>query len=226
MFFRTLVPALFAAAASSAIAAPQWVSHDMSFSLQQANFASGLRPHPNVIQFLGNALVDVVEAPSESGVVTNPLYKDKGVKGDNPLCGDTDHLRSPDQQFEIPDIISITLDFGSPTWELRSPGIVHRDLACRNVLLATRFGDYASAGDVAFSFMSDAQLDAFAGEGKPPVRWTAPESIRLYRNGDSSSTDWVDIEAGAVVSTVVIPSPAGIAPFFALSVYATRRRRM
>lgn len=224
MVYRAFVSALMATVASSAAAESQWLSHDMSFSLQQGLFSSGLKPHKNVIQFWGNALVDVTEAQSAAGVVTNPLYKDKGVKGTNPLCGETDHLRSQDVQFEIPDIISIEIDFAPPTWDLRSANIVHRDLATRNVLVSTRFGDYSSAAGDSFSFVSEGAFDAFASDGKPPIRWSAPEVLRLFRDGDVNSSDWIDIEAGATLSTVVIPAPSTLVALACGGVCAKRRR--
>jgi len=70
-------------------------------------------------------------------------------------------------------------------------------------------------------------MDYGIADPKLPIRWTAPEVLpmRLYLNGDASSSDWIDIEAGGTFETLAIPSPAGIslAAFAALT--AARRRR-
>lgn len=211
---------------ASASAADVWLSHDMSFTFQQADFSGGIRPHPNVVQFFGNALVTLQPAAAaDGGVVDNPLYKDKGVKGNNPLCGDTTHFRSQDIQLEVADFISLAFEADAPVVSMRSGGIVHRDLATRNILLSTRFGDYMSASGGSLVFSSDAPLDAYAGDGKPPIRWTAPEVLRLYRNGDVGSGDWIDIDAGASFQTLVIPAPAAMPLLLGGVALAARRRR-
>ncbi len=212
-----------ACAFSASAALTQWMSHSFEFSFQQSA-QSGLRPHPNVVKFYGMSLVSLSETPEATGVVTNPLYSDKGREAHNPLYGDKDRFGNRAVQFEVADFASIAVTF-SDAVHLNSNGIVHRDIAARSILVRTSQGDYLPAHNFQFNFSSDGPLDYRSGTKDIPIRWSAPESLRLFLNGDAASSDWLDIEAGASFETYSIPSPAGVSLLGLAALAATRRRR-
>jgi len=140
-----LLPLVGAAAclsfcALSASAAPsQWLGYTFQFSFQESKVSH----HPNVVQFHGAALVDFSETPEAAGIVKNPMFQSKGLAGTNPMPGDRGR-RTPGDPLEAADFLSITVTFSETTHFLHSPGIVHRDIAARNILLATTKGVYVS----------------------------------------------------------------------------------
>lgn len=228
MIANRLLPIVGAAACMSACAfsasatLSQWLSYSFEFSFQQSKIA----PHPNVIKFYGMSAVDISETPEPIGVVKNPMFKDKGLQGTNPMHGDRGR-RTPDSPLEAADFISIVVNFSETTYFVQPSGIVHRDIAARNILLATTKGDYISDFGMSLRFSSDGPLDYGIDGPKLPIRWSAPEVLpmRLYLNGDASSGDWIDIEAGGTFETLVIPSPAGTTLLALAGLAAVRRRR-
>ena len=194
------------------------VSYTFTVSLQPAG-ALSLRPHPNVVVMTGIGNVDVEAVTTPSGPVTNPLYNGTPVSGTNPLFENRLGL-SPLDEFETRDFSSIGSQFSFLGWADRS-GIIHRDLATRNVLLSTARGTFSSLPGAQFTFGSDAQADV-----RPPnipIRWTAPESLRLYLNGDVSTNAY--FEATITLDWTVIPSPGAAALLGLSGVIAARRRR-
>ncbi|MFN9968355.1 MAG: hypothetical protein ACK58T_00525, partial [Phycisphaerae bacterium] len=79
-----VVAAMSASAVSASAALTQWMSHTFELSIQPSA-SSGLAPQPNVVRFYGMSLVSLSEIPDAAGVMNNPLYEDKGLKGDNQL---------------------------------------------------------------------------------------------------------------------------------------------
>lgn len=218
-----LVGAAICMSAYSATAATtQWLSYTFQFSFQE----SKVFHHPNVVQFHGASLFDFSETPEPIGVVKNPMFQSKGVAGTNPVHLDR-HPRTPDSPLEAADFISIVVTFSETTHYLHSTGVVHRDIAARNILLSTTKGDYVSDFGLSRLFSSEGPLDYGIADPKLPIRWSAPEVLpmRLYLNGDTNSSDWIDIEAGATFETLAIPSPAGASLFALAALIAARRRR-
>ncbi|KAL3309554.1 hypothetical protein Ciccas_011899, partial [Cichlidogyrus casuarinus] len=72
---------------------------------------------------------------------------------------------------------------------LESAGFVHRDLACRNVLLANHY--LAKISDFGLSRAVTADTDYYRAtqRGKWPVKWYAPESI-YYKTFSHASDVW------------------------------------
>ncbi|MFG0275135.1 MAG: protein kinase [Phycisphaerales bacterium] len=154
---------------------------------------------------------------SDGSVVTNPLYEGRGMQGENPLYnGDLSAGRAA---LTVNDIQFIEWTFGAVTWSLHSEGVVHRDVAARNVLLRTTQGDYMSAAGEELIFSSEAGLRADVG----PIRWMAPESMRLYLGGQRSA-DYIDITPFAFFDSIPVPAPASALPL-AAGMLALRRRR-
>lgn len=217
-----VVAAMSACAASASAALTQWMSHTFELSIQPSA-SSGLAPQPNV-RFYGMSLVSLSEIPDPAGVMNNPLYKDKGLKGNNPLYKGMQRFRSPGTPFDVADIESIEMTFAD-VQHLHQEKIVHRDLAARNVLLRTSRGDYLPALNFQLNFSSDGPLDYRTATNELPIRWNAPESLRLFLNGDETSSDWLDIGPGASFETYAIPSPAAASLVALASLAVARRRR-
>jgi hypothetical protein len=210
--------------ASSAAAEIAWVTHDLTLSLQQSTSASGFTPHKNVVRFLGVGPIAITDTDTGQGLVSNPTYDDKGREVRNPLYSGRE-AGNPEDQLEIEGIALLTLTLSTPTFHLKSPGIVHRDLAARNVLLRTVNGDYMSSPLDELTFGSDGPMDFRATEGAQPIVWTSPQARRLYYNGDANSPHWIDIEIGSALSTGIVPAPGTVMILAGWSVIGGRRRR-
>ena len=85
---------------------------------------------------VGNWAGALKEVQTADGPATNPLYQDSPLRGDNPLY---EPAASPGEPGFIS---SILIDVEAVTSFSRGGGIVHRDLATRNVLLSTSLGDF------------------------------------------------------------------------------------
>ncbi|MGH7244728.1 MAG: protein kinase [Phycisphaerales bacterium] len=222
---RCLPLAAAAFCSFAASAEVQWMSHQFNFSLQQSNTADGLKPHPNVVKFYGAAAIAIQITEEPLGSVTNPLYQEKGIRGENPLHDK--HARGlPWAQLEAADFISIDIQFTNPTY-LVHDGIVHRDIAARNILLSTILGTFSNALGSELAFSSEGPMD-YRAAGQPlPIRWSAPEVLpmRLYLNGDASSDQWINIEGGGTFETYSIPTPGAAALLAFAGLPASRRRR-
>lgn len=218
-----LVGAAICMSAYSATAATtEWLGYTFQFSFQESKVSH----HPNVVQFHGAARVEFSETPDPTGIIVrNPMFQSSGLQGTNPLS--ELNRRSPDAPLEAADFLSITVTFSETTHYLHSPGIIHRDIAARNILLMTTKGVYVSDFGMSRLFSSDGPLDYGTVDPKLPIRWSAPEVLpmRLYLNGDTNSSDWIDIEAGGTFETLAIPSPAGASLLALAGLTALRRRR-
>lgn len=211
--------AVFAAAivvASSAQGA--LLAHEAAHVLQQT--AGGVTQSPMAsLQFLMQAADFGLsrETQADGSVVTNPLYKDRTMQGENPLyTGDIGASRAA---LTVNDIQFIEWTFGEVTWSLHSEGIIHRDVAARNVLLRTSQGDYMSALGDELVFSSEGGYRADVG----PIRWMAPESMRLYLGG-TRSDDYIDITPFAFFDSIPVPAPSSALPL-AMAAVVLRRRR-
>lgn len=229
MHTSRLLPLVGAAAgmAAGAFSAPaaltEWMSHSFELSFQQSA-SSGLTPHPNVVKFYGMSLVRFSETPDPQGVITNPLYSDKGLQGTNPFYGDKDRFGDRAVQFEVADFASIDVTFADAV-HVKKDGVIHRDIAARSVRVRTSQGDYLPAPNFEWTFSGDGPFDYRKKYSENPVRCEAVDSLRLYLNGDEGSSDWLDIGAGAAFETYSIPSPAAASLLGLASLVAARRRR-
>lgn len=216
------VACMTSCAFTASAAFSQWLSHSFQFSFQQSKVSH----HPNVVQFHGAASVDFSETPEPVGVVKNPMFQAKGLSGTNPIHADRPG-RASAPVLEAADFLSIAVNFSETTYFLHENGVVHRDIAARNILLTTTKGVYVSDFGLSRLFSSEGPADYGINDPKLPIRWSAPESLpmRLFLNGDSSSTDWIDIESAGTFETTAIPSPAGASLLALAGLAATRRRR-
>lgn len=143
---------------------------------------------------------DVPLAVDGSGV-TNPIYQDKGVSGQNPIYGGGDRAGAPG---DFATVYAIVLQF-DPVSHLAAEGIIHRDIAARNILLFSTLGTYSSTPADTALFSSDGPLDYASA----PSVWTLQSDITLYLNGDPLNVDdcWV-MRAGSTITATPVPTPS------------------
>lgn len=194
-------------------------SYTFTLSLQPAGTLR-LRPHPHVVTFVGVSSVALQTVSDPVGTVTNPLYEDQGHTGTNPLFDGANSL-SPFDPFEVRDFGTLGASFTSLGY-LHRNNIIHRDLAARNILLTTSRGTFSSVAGEQFTFGSDGPAD-IRTPGDPPIRWTPPEVLRLYLNGDVSTGAY--FEVAATLDLLVVPSPGVSAMLLAAGALAAGRRR-
>lgn len=131
------------------------------------------------------------------------------------------------------DVLRVRFDFEHLplSGHLHSEGIVHRDIAARNVLIETTGGTFSSDAGAQVLFGSDAPR-TLAGENIGPVRWMAPESIRATQydpgatGGSAEPGEFWEIAAFSHIDVdySVVPAP-GAAALLAGGVLITARRR-
>jgi len=130
----------------------------------EANLLAGLRPHSNVVQFLG--------------ITTQP---------DKPLCIITEYLASGSlshflqgpraKELEAADkMIELSRGCAAGILHLHTEGIIHRDIAARNILLTSSLSPKVS--DFGMSRVMGDQADAHKTQSAVgPIRWMAPEAL-------------------------------------------------
>ena len=221
--FAVATFAVVACATVSARADVVTAFHAFTFNMQQDGPAYSLRPHPNVVQFLGATQVGWdVSSDGAGGVKSNPLYQGGGNSGNNPLF--QGRTLAPDSPLEASDFGTITMTLDTPTMNELGKGVIHRDLAVRNLICETSIGTFSGSNDP-WIFSNDGPSDLLdAKETKPPIRWSAPESYRLYLNGDSTSGNWIDIAAGATLDARYVPAPSSLAILAGLAAFGRKRR--
>ncbi len=149
--------------------------------------------------------------------VQNPLHEADTRTGTNPL------YNGDERGSEIVGAISsISYEFGAVTADASDENIVHRDIATRNIVMTTDFGVFSSLDGEEFMFGTDAPRDDYFGAG--PVTWVTTDLIRLYLDGDGSSSEFIDFN-GTWFTDTLVPAPGGVALFGLGALSLTRRRR-
>ncbi|XP_057303674.1 tyrosine kinase receptor Cad96Ca-like [Hydractinia symbiolongicarpus] len=146
--------------------------------LEELELMKQLPYHPNVVHFLG-----CCTKKGEPLIIVEFLP-----------CGDLlDILRRPESQkssnsfLHESDFINFALDIARGMGHLHACKVLHRDLACRNVLIANN----------GRCKVSDLGLARFVGENRTyqsvserlPIKWMAPESI-FYRTFSYKTDIW------------------------------------
>lgn len=179
--------------------------------------------HPNLIQFVGSTTLEVSFTPSAVG--ENPLYQSQTMQGENPLFESSADPGTPGS------VISITFELDNTTLTPSDAGngLIHRDIAARNFLVQTTQGSYESAPGEFLLFGNDGPPDLRKSGGIGPVRWMAPESLRLYQPGTQGSTDpgdYFDINAFSFFDVSYVPEPGALSVFvLGLGCVARRAKR-
>jgi len=130
--------------------------------LKEIKVMSRMRPHPNIVQFLGMCLEPLC-------IITEFLER-----------GSLYHfLRS---ETECPSELQwkIIRGIGAGMLHLSSEGLVHRDLAARNVLLNASLTPAVS--DFGMSRLAEENAAVYSKADVGPLKWMAPESLqsKLY----------------------------------------------
>ncbi len=223
MKIAALSCAAVALLAGSARAEIVWASYSIVVTLTPGGDLLSLPQATHTIRFEGMHQVELVDVAGTSDTVkNNPLYKDKGVRGDNPLHQDNDRSPpNPWQAFEPQHFESFLSSWTSAAF-IASDGVIHRDLAARNILLTTRYGNFASLADASVLLGADGIDDLKTTPTVGPIRWMPPESLRLYHNGDAASNAYFD--ASMMVEWTAIPTPSATALLAIAAAASTRRR--
>jgi serine/threonine protein kinase len=205
-----------------------WASYSIVVTLTPGGDLLSVPQATHTIRFDGMHEVELqnVGDPTTlfSGVKNNPLYKDKGVRGENPFHTGSNRATpsAPWSSFDPQQFDSYTSSWTSSAF-ISSNGVIHRDLAARNILLDTNQGRFASALGAVIVLGADGIDDLRTTPSTGPIRWMPPESLRLYHNADENSNAYFD--ASMMVEWTVIPSASTGALLGCAALVATRRRR-
>lgn len=109
-----------------------------------------------------------VTAP-ESLADGGPLYEGQTTQTSNPLFDQTAPPGSPGS------VMGVSITFAGTKASAGAEGIIHRDIATRNVLITTNEGIYEMGAISPFAFGNDGPENL---RGVGPIRWMAPEALR------------------------------------------------
>jgi len=141
---------------------------------KEANNMKKIRPHPKVVAMFG--------------VCTNPA---------NPVCIVTeyladgnlfDYLHNSSNEVTGQTVVGLATDVASGMAHLHEEGIIHCDLACRNLLIVmgkNRVG--VKVADFGLSKISESGVYDASSANTFPVKWSSPEVLnsgRLSRAAD------------------------------------------
>ena len=125
--------ALAALAALTPAVHAELVRHDFFLMLEYTDGAGAVSSF--TLEFSDTQFVEFETRDGPGGVASNPLYEQSGVRGENPLFGD-DNRTTPGTPSWVE---SFRIDVGAVT-HFHREGIIHRDIAARNVLISTSTG--------------------------------------------------------------------------------------
>jgi predicted Ser/Thr protein kinase len=152
---------------------------------KEAELMLGLEPHPNVVRIYG---VSVVSETSMCYIIMERLYG----SFDKILFNPASH-----SQLKDTDMIEFARGICSGMDHVSNHGIVHRDLASRNILMAKdgtpKISDFGLSRKV-----SDAATAGTTASNVGPIQWMSPENIN--REYSSKSDVW---SYGCVVYEIV-----------------------
>eukprot|EP01119_Soliformovum_irregulare_P015014 TRINITY_DN4180_c0_g1_i1.p1 TRINITY_DN4180_c0_g1~~TRINITY_DN4180_c0_g1_i1.p1 ORF type:complete len:422 (-),score=133.24 TRINITY_DN4180_c0_g1_i1:19-1284(-) len=128
---------------------------------KEANTMRNLRPHPNVILFLG-----ICVPPDPICIVTEYLKNGSLFE----------FIKNPNNPLNLSQKVKLLLGVSQGMLHIQREGIIHRDLAARNILLGSnlepKVSDFGMSRQVA---TPDQVGKTYNNVG--PLKWMAPESI-------------------------------------------------
>ncbi|PRP88848.1 serine/threonine protein kinase [Planoprotostelium fungivorum] len=152
--------------------------------LGEVQIMQNLRPHPNVVLFMG-----VCVPPQPFCIVTE--FCDRGSL--------LNYLRSS-QNIPVEEQFRLISGIALGMLHLHSERIVHRDLAARNVLLSKHLEP--KIGDFGMSRLTEAENNAGKTQNDiGPIKWMAPEAISSHEYSIKSDV----FSFGVVVWEIVHP---------------------
>jgi len=138
--------------------------------LEEAKLIKQIRPHPNVVQFLG-----VCEEPL---MIVNEYLEGGSMER---------YLDNQTSPLPNSTVISLIKGIASGMYHLAAENIVHRDLAARNVLLTATL--IPKINDFGLSRML-VRNDAYMSNAQSlPLKWLAPESMQQTNQVYSEKSD-------------------------------------
>lgn len=147
---------------------------------------ASIAPHPHVLNFLGVIFqVDDPYKEPQVALVTKfmgggSLYE-RLVDRKSPLFDAEGTLRHSFKRT-----VHLAAQTASGVAHLHHQGIIHRDLACRNILL-DEDGSSVAVADFGFARLrAKTELGGFSASKTGPVRWEAPESLRLKQYSEAT----------------------------------------
>jgi len=140
----------------------------------EAELMSKLRPHPNVVQFLG-----VCSKPGKPLCIVAEFLEGGSLSS---LIYNKPNALSADQQVDI------ARGCAAGLLHLSSEGIIHRDLAARNILLTGNLTPKVSDFGMSRFGMTEENVHKTTSNFGP-LRWMSPESL-LEREYSEKSDVW------------------------------------
>jgi len=137
---------------------------------------ANLPAHKNILQLLGVVTVDE-NGPKKVCFIT-----------DYCSMGSIDKLHDKIDMSSEPEFLRVSLGVAEGLSHLHAKRIIHRDLACRNILM--RNDNTVVICDFGLSRIVEAQDDGYTAQGSIfPWAWTSPETLRSGRF-DTKSDIW------------------------------------
>jgi len=129
----------------------------MNEFIREAEVYMSLRPHKNAVVFLG--------------VCTKPLC----ILTEFCPMGSLEAFLKSDAKIDMPTVIRMACDISAGMAHLHAEGVVHRDLASRNLLLDAQLN--IKITDFGLSRVMTESETNFTQSEVGPLKWMAPESI-------------------------------------------------
>ena len=127
----------------------------------------------NILSMLGVVIQDDPNEPSQVAIVTK--YMSNGSMHDMLVNAEAANYHG--KSIPILDLIQMSAQAALGVLNLHTRGIIHRDLACRNLLVDADMNVYVC--DFGFARLrASGKSKGFTATNLGPVRWEAPESLK------------------------------------------------
>jgi len=147
---------------------------------------------PHVLPLLG-VVMEQDDPYKDPQVALVTQYMENGSLYDLLVCGPKQHdmvVRGgvrPRPVFGTEDLLRMAWEAARGCEALHRFNVVHRDLACRNLLVCKGYHVYVS--DFGFARLREsAQSKGFSGNALGPVRWEAPESLEFKEYSEATDS--------------------------------------
>jgi len=157
--------------------------------------------HPNIVQYLTVVLPEKSSKSGDDSVIIITELLDQDLKR---------FIKESQSAISFRDTVNILLDVARGLSYLQSRGLVHRDLACKNILLT--IDKQAKIADFGFAkCFPDGDMTATAEVGTPASR--APETFFNYGRRKATYGPKADVFSfGVVMLEVIVGHPSSRIP--------------